>query len=66
MRAGLGRESADAVVVGGGEAVPEEVAELGRADHLVTDAPPPPELEEALRDRGVEIVLPAGAAARER
>ncbi|PPF34806.1 MULTISPECIES: DeoR/GlpR family DNA-binding transcription regulator [unclassified Rathayibacter] len=43
-----------------------QVAELGRADYLVTDAPPPPELEEALRDRGVEIVLPAGAAARER
>jgi hypothetical protein len=37
----LGREPADAVVVGGGEAVPEEVAELGRADSLVTDAPPP-------------------------
>jgi DeoR family fructose operon transcriptional repressor len=43
-----------------------QVAELGRADYLVTDAPPPPELEEALREKGVRVVLPPVAAARER
>lgn len=43
-----------------------QVAELGRADYLVTDAPPPPELEEALREKGVRILLPASASTRER
>lgn len=35
-----------------------QVAELGRADYLVTDAAPPPELAEALRDAGVEVLVP--------
>jgi DeoR/GlpR family transcriptional regulator of sugar metabolism len=39
-----------------------QVAELGRADYLVTDAPPPDELAHALREAGVEVVLPAADA----
>ena len=39
-----------------------QVAELGRADYLVTDAAPPPELAEALHAQGVEVLLPPGVA----
>ena len=38
-----------------------QVAELGRADYLVTDQAPPPELAKALRDHDVEVLVPAGA-----
>ena len=41
-----------------------QVAALERADYLVTDAPPPPELAEALREKGVRVVLPATPAGR--
>jgi DeoR family fructose operon transcriptional repressor len=37
-----------------------QVAELGRADRLVTDTAPPDELAEALRAAGVEILTAAG------
>ena len=37
-----------------------QVAELGRADYLVTDQAPPPELAKALRDHDVEILVPGG------
>jgi DeoR family transcriptional regulator, fructose operon transcriptional repressor len=40
-----------------------QVAELGRADWFVTDAPPPPDLDEAFRAAGVEVVVPKEAAA---
>lgn len=39
-----------------------QVAELGRADYLVTEQAPPPELARALRDSGVEVLVPATAA----
>jgi DeoR family fructose operon transcriptional repressor len=35
-----------------------QVAELGRADRLVTDAAPPEDLAEALRAAGVEVLTP--------
>lgn len=35
-----------------------QIAELARADYLVTDAPPPPELARALAEAGVEVLLP--------
>ena len=35
-----------------------QVAELGRADYFITDAPPPADLEEALRQNDVEILTP--------
>lgn len=35
-----------------------QIAELGRADYLVTDAPPPPDLAEALREADVEVLVP--------
>lgn len=37
-----------------------QVAELGRADRLVTDTAPPDELAEALRAAGVEVLTAAG------
>lgn len=43
-------------------AVERQVAELGRADYLVTDVAPPDELAHALREAGVEVVLPAADA----
>jgi DeoR family transcriptional regulator, fructose operon transcriptional repressor len=36
-----------------------QVAELGRADYLVTDAPPPPELAAALHRNGVTVLVPS-------
>ena len=39
-----------------------QIAELGRADYLVTDASPPPELAEALAAAGVQVLLPTDAA----
>lgn len=45
-----------------------QVAELARADYLVTDAPPPPELAAALQRAGVSVLTPPvageGAAVR--
>ena len=38
-----------------------QVAELGRADRLVTDAAPPEDLAEALRAAGVEVLTPQSA-----
>jgi DeoR/GlpR family transcriptional regulator of sugar metabolism len=38
-----------------------QVAELGRADRLVTDAAPPADLAEALETAGVEVLTPANA-----
>lgn len=35
-----------------------QIADLGRADYLVTDAAPPDDLRAALEDAGVEILLP--------
>ena len=35
-----------------------QVAELGRADYLITDAAPPADLEEALKQNDVEILRP--------
>lgn len=35
-----------------------QIAELGRADYLVTDAPPPADLRGALDEAGVEVLLP--------
>lgn len=35
-----------------------QVADLGRADYFITDAAPPAELEEALRQNDVEILTP--------
>lgn len=40
-----------------------QVAELGRADYLVTDAAPPAELATALQRAGVKVLVPEGAAA---
>ncbi len=37
-----------------------QIAELGRADYLVTDAPPPDELRAALQQHGVEVLVAAG------
>ena len=37
-----------------------QVAELGRADYLISEAAPPPELADALHDAGVEVLLPPG------
>jgi DeoR family fructose operon transcriptional repressor len=37
-----------------------KVGDLSEADYLVTDAPPPRELAEALKLAGVEIITPAG------
>ena len=34
-----------------------QVADLGRADYLVTDAAPPPDLATALTDAGVRIMI---------
>ena len=39
-----------------------QVAELGRADRLVTDAAPPGDLSEALRTAGVAVLTPQNAA----
>lgn len=36
-----------------------QIAELERADYLVTDTAPPEDLAQALRDAGVEVLLPA-------
>jgi DeoR family fructose operon transcriptional repressor len=38
-----------------------QVAELGRADYLVTDAAPPAELATALQRAGVKVLVPEGA-----
>ena len=38
-----------------------QVAELGRADRLVTDAAPPADLAEALQAAGVEVLIPRDA-----
>ncbi|MEZ0447418.1 DeoR/GlpR family DNA-binding transcription regulator [Cellulomonas sp. ICMP 17802] len=38
------------------------IADLGRADYLVTDAPPPPDLAAALDAAGVEVLVPPEAA----
>jgi DeoR family fructose operon transcriptional repressor len=38
-----------------------QVAELGRADRLVTEAAPPEDLDEALRAAGVEVMTPQNA-----
>lgn len=38
-----------------------QVAELGRADYFVTDAPPPPDLLAALEEGGVQLVAPPPA-----
>ncbi|WP_456847064.1 DeoR/GlpR family DNA-binding transcription regulator [Cellulomonas sp. P5_C6] len=38
-----------------------QIAELGRADYLVTDAAPPPELALALEAAGVQVLLPPDA-----
>jgi DeoR family fructose operon transcriptional repressor len=35
-----------------------QVSELGSADYLVTDSPPPPGLREALEENGVELITP--------
>jgi len=40
-----------------------QIAELGRADYLVTDAAPPGDLADALRDHGVKVLLPPSAEA---
>lgn len=37
-----------------------QIADLGRADYLVTDAPPPPDLAAALAAADVEVLLPRG------
>ncbi len=37
-----------------------QVAHVGRADYLVTDTMPPPDLVEALRQNDVELLVPAG------
>lgn len=34
-----------------------QIADLDRADYLVTDAPPPPELADALRSAGVRVMV---------
>lgn len=39
-----------------------QVADLGRADYLVTDAPPTGELADALADHDVQVLLPPGTA----
>ena len=39
-----------------------QVAELGRADRLVTDAAPPADLSEALREAGVAVLTPQEAS----
>jgi len=36
------------------------VAEFGRVHCLVTDAPPPPEIADAIAQAGVELVLAPG------
>ena len=36
-----------------------QIADLGRADYLVTDAPPPHDLHDALRARDVEVLVAA-------
>jgi DeoR family glycerol-3-phosphate regulon repressor/DeoR family fructose operon transcriptional repressor len=38
-----------------------QVSELGAADYLITDAPPAPELRDALEASGVEVLTPAKA-----
>jgi DeoR/GlpR family transcriptional regulator of sugar metabolism len=40
-----------------------QIADLGRADYLVTDSAPPPDLADALEAAGVEVLLPPQAAA---
>ncbi len=40
-----------------------QIAELGRADYLITDLMPPPELVDALRENDVELLV-TGAASR--
>ncbi|MFC5275159.1 DeoR/GlpR family DNA-binding transcription regulator [Brachybacterium sacelli] len=37
-----------------------EVAPLAAADYLITDAPPPAQLADALADAGVQILVPSG------
>jgi len=41
-----------------------QVSELGAADYLITDTPPPPDLRDALSSSGVELLLPGGLAPR--
>ena len=36
-----------------------QIASLGRADYFVTDVEPPAELAGALRESGVEILVPS-------
>lgn len=37
-----------------------QIAELAAADYLITDAPPTPSMAAALRDAGVEVLIPPG------
>lgn len=43
-----------------------QIAELERADYLVTDAEPPAELAEALQHAGVEVLVAGEETASER
>lgn len=63
MRAMIDRSARVAVLADStkfGRRLFAQIAELGRADVLVTDAPPPPELAEALRAHDVEVLTPTG------
>jgi DeoR family transcriptional regulator, fructose operon transcriptional repressor len=37
-----------------------QVSELGAADYLITDSEPPPDLRDALKASGVELLIPTG------
>jgi DeoR family transcriptional regulator, fructose operon transcriptional repressor len=39
-----------------------QVSELGAADYLITDSEPPPDLRDALKASGVELLIPTGKA----
>ena len=39
-----------------------QISELGRADYLVTDSIPPPDLLDALSENGVEVITPETAS----
>ena len=40
-----------------------QVSELGAADYLITDSEPPPDLRDALKASGVELLIPTGKTA---
>jgi len=39
-----------------------QITDLGAVDYLITDSPPPPALQEALDEQGVEVLVPASSS----